>query len=144
MANEMPVIETIKSRFGQTHQPIEIALHGGGSFKASLTDEGIEVDNLGNQPLLPWTVFEQAIQLLEENGGRAERGNAMSYKLGEEGLPLNSVEGQIAYIVYRKNIGDSIFRRISPIAAILVWSGLCEEAPGELILIKQNRDSVKP
>ena len=134
MPDENSVIETIKTKFGQARQPVEIPLHGGGSFKASLTEEGVRVDNLGNQPLLPWLVFEEAITLLNQNGGRAARGDAMSYRLGDPGLALNSVEGHIAYIVYRKNVGDSIFRRISPIAAILVWAGMCDEAPGELIL----------
>jgi hypothetical protein len=58
----------------------------------------------------------------------------MNSRLGDEGLPLDSIEGHIAHVVYGKQIGDSVFRRISPIAAILVWAGICEDEPGELII----------
>ena len=106
----------------------------GRSMKGSMTNEGIIVDNLGNQPLLPWVIFEEVIDLLVRKSGRAEKGNAMSYKLGEDGLPLDSVEGYIAQTVYGKKPGESVFRRISSISAILVWAGLCDTDPGELIL----------
>ena len=92
------------------------------------------VDNLGSQPFLPWAVFVEAVSILRRNGGRAERGDAMGSKLGDAGLSLETIEGHIAYVVYNKKVGDSIFRRISPIAAILVWAGVCDTAPGELIL----------
>ena len=58
----------------------------------------------------------------------------MNNKLGDEGLPLDSIEGHIANVVYGRKPGDSVFRRISPIAAILVWTGICEAGRGELIL----------
>ena len=38
----------------------------------------------------------------------------MGFKLGEEELPTNSIEGYIAKEVYGKSIGDSVFRRITP------------------------------
>ncbi len=69
-------------------------------------------------------------------GGRAERGNAMKYRLGEEGLSLDSVEGHVAHAIYRKREGDTVFRRITPIACTLIWAGICEPAPGELVLIE--------
>jgi hypothetical protein len=127
-------IGVIKQTFERDNRQIRIPLQKGRSFKAYMTDEGIMVDNLGSQSLLPWIVFEEAIDLLVRNGGRAEKGNAMDAKLGDEGLPVDSVEGYIAQVVYGKKLGDSVFRRISPIAAILVWSRLCDTAPGELIL----------
>jgi hypothetical protein len=105
------------------------SLFKGGSFMADLGDEGIKVDNLGAQPLLPWVVFQEAICLLVRNGGRAERGDAMDAKLGEEGLSLDSVEGHIAHVVYGKLPGNAVFRRITPIACILIWAGVCEPAP---------------
>ena len=52
-----------------------------------------------------------------------------------EGLSLDSVEGHIAYTIYKKKHGDSIFRRITPIACILIWTGICCHKPGELILL---------
>lgn len=101
---------------------------------AALTEEGIKVNNLGTQPLLPWEVFQEAICVLVRNGGRADRGDAMGSRLGEEGLSFNSIEGHIAQVVYGKHEGDVVFRRITPIACILVWAGICEAIPGKLIL----------
>src|SRR5574341_1208601 len=134
-------VEVIKQKFEKAHYPVQIPLQKGRSFRAYVTDEGIMVDNLGNQPLLPWIVFEEAIDFLIQNGGRAERGNAMGYKLGEAGLPLNSIEGHIAKVVYDKKPGESVFRRISPVAAILVWSGLCVANPGKLVLRSEEHTS---
>jgi len=72
--------------------------------------------------------------LLARQGGRAESGDAMGSRLGDEGLPLDSIEGHIAQVVYGKQVGESVFRRISPISAILVWAGVCDTDTGELIL----------
>ena len=55
-----------------------------------------------------------------------------NYKLGEEKLPLNSVEGHVASQIYGKQPGEWVFRRITPIAAILVWAGICEHRRGAL------------
>ena len=81
-------------------------IRGTGSFSAELIDAGVKVDNLGTQPFLPWVVFQEAVNILIRNGGRAERGDAMNYKLGESGLSLDSIEGHIAYVVYGKSEGD--------------------------------------
>lgn len=131
---EVSTVETIKRGFETIGRLVEIPLQRGEPFAASMTVAGIIVDDLGAQSLLPWIVFEEVINLLRQNDGHAERGDAMMSKLGDEGLPLNSIEGHIAHVVYGKQNGDSVFRRISPIAAILIWAGICESAPGELIL----------
>ena len=127
-------VEVIKQKFGGVNQQYKIRMQKGHSFTATMSDEGIVVDNLGPQPLLPWIVFEEAIELLIRKGGRAEKGDAMACTLGDSGLALDSIEGHIAYKVYGKKPGVMIFRRISPISAILIWAGLCKNAPGELVL----------
>ena len=127
-------IEKIKEKFREHGNPSQIPLQRSGTFNARMTPKGIRVDNLGNQPFLPWEVFQEAICVLLRNGGRASRGNAMNFRLGEEGLPIDSIEGHIAFVVYGKRNGDFVFRRIAPIASILVWAGLCRTSPGELIL----------
>jgi endonuclease-3 len=131
---EISAVEAIKRKFGAEGQRVEIPLLKGKPFVAFITVAGVIVDDLGAQSLLPWIVFEEAINILSLNGGHAERGDAMNSRLGEAGLPLDSIEGHIAHVVYGKEIGESVFRRISPIAAILVWAGICESAPRELIL----------
>ena len=134
MINGKTAVDTIKKKFHGIDSIVNIPLQRGGVFKARFVEGGLEVDDLGNQPFLPWKVFEEAVDLLARKGGRARRGDAMNSRLGEGGLPLDSIEGHIAHAVYGKNEGDSVFRRICPITAILVWVGLCDTVPGELIL----------
>ena len=128
------VLPKIKGKLSDHNGQAIIPLQRGGHFIAILIERGIEVDNLGNQPFLPWCVFQEAVCVMIRNQGIAIRGNAMNARLGDEGLPLDSVEGHIASVVYGKQIGDSVFRRITPIACILVWAGICRSAPGKLIL----------
>lgn len=138
--NVIDSISIIKQKFTETGNPTEIAIRNNKSFTAEMVEEGIKVTNLGNQPFLHWAAFQEAICILIQNGGRAKRGNAMKPRLGELELPFNSIEGHVAQVVYGKHKGDSVFRRITPIAAILTWAGICDSAPGELILreIKKN------
>jgi hypothetical protein len=131
--NIRQAVEVIKGKFTETDGIANIPKQGG-FFRAELTDGGILVDNLGNQPFLPWEVFQEAVCVLIRNGGRAQRGDAMQYRLGENGLPFDSIEGHIAYVVYGKSRGDSVFRRITPIARILIWAEICVEGQSELIL----------
>jgi hypothetical protein len=113
-----PVVDTIKRRFQEAGPAARVPLLEGGSFTAEMTPDGVRVSNLGTQPLLPWAVFEETIALLSRNGGRASRGDAMNHKLGDDELSVDSVEGHIAVMVYGQVEGDSVFRRITPVACI--------------------------
>ena len=131
------VIQKIKAKFVQVGNPTQIPLlRGEGSFKAKYSREGINVNNLGSKPFLPWVVFTETLILLENLGGSAKLGNAMNSKLGDLDLPLTSVEGYIANKIYGIQIGGSVFRRITPITDILIWAGLCKHEKGNLILLK--------
>src|SRR3990172_12716145 len=125
MVNGKTVVDIIKRKLRDAGSIVNIPLQKGRMLTVRLMEDGLEVTDLGNQPFLPWNVFEQTVDLMVRKGGRAERGDAMSSKLGDKGLPLDSIEGHIAHVVYDKQEGDSVFRRISPIAAILVWAGIC-------------------
>ena len=135
--SDSDVIARITDRLLQMGGSAEIPLlKAGKSFRADLRPGGVSVDNLGNQPFLPWQVFIETVALLQRNGGAALRGDAMNCKLGDARLALNSVEGHIADAVYGRQKGDSVFRRVSPVAAILEWCGLCCHSRGELRLVK--------
>lgn len=135
--NATQAVEVIKSKFGHIGQSARVPKLRGGFFNAQRVDGGIEVSNLASQPFLPWDVFEATVNLLHRNGGRAERGDAMGQRLGQPGLSLTSIEGYVAHAKYGKEPGDSVFRRITPIACILIWAGVCQAARGELILQEQ-------
>ena len=138
MATYSYVIEQIKTKFSETGAAAEISLLKGDCFKATLTEGGVTVDNLGNMPFLPWVVFEQAVKVMEQNNGIAKRGNAMDAPLGYSKLPLDSIEGHIASVVYGRKCGDTVFRRITPIACILIWAGICEPKPGKLSIVQSS------
>lgn len=129
-----PTEQAIRQKFAEIGTPAVIPLQRKSTFTATLSEEGVTVDNLGVLPLLPWAAFDEAVRIIALNGGKALRGDAMTSRLGDPGLPLDSVEGHVAYAVYGKRPGDSVFRRISPIAAILLWAGICRSEPGELLL----------
>jgi hypothetical protein len=136
----LEAIDLIKKRFAETGNTAQIPMaKGGRAFSARISADGIYVDNLGAQPFLPWAVFTETIFLLESDNGRVKKGNAMQFRLGEPGLSADSLEGHIAHKVYQKELGDSVFRRITPIAGILIWAGICTSEPGELILLRQAR-----
>lgn len=129
------VKQIISSRFTVSGNPAQIPKIRGGIFTANMTEEGIYVDNLANQPFLPWRVFFETVDLLIKQDGRAPKGDAMKYRLGDLKLSIDSIEGHVAQVVYNKGIGSSVFRRITPIGCILIWAGLCRDDKGYLMLV---------
>lgn len=129
--------EKIKNKFDNGKGKVDIPLQTNNTFKAKATKEGIELDNLGNYPLLEWKVFDEIENLFKEKGPAVLKGDAMNYKLGESGLPIDSIEGRVAYKVYNKELGDSVFRRISPIVGILRWADICDNQNKYLVLTDQ-------
>ncbi|MBU2764976.1 hypothetical protein HAP94_01905 [Acidithiobacillus ferrivorans] len=127
------------------HTPRCIPLQRRGqTFEARVCDDrsGFIVSNLGapidrrtNSNYLPLEVFYVAVGLLLEKGGEAIKGNVYNNRLGDDGLPLDSVEGIIAHKVYGKNIGDIVFRRISPVNGILLASEICQGTRGGYMML---------
>jgi len=131
------IINTLKTKFAEDGETVRIPLMRKNKFfKASLDKDGkgINVSNLAAQPLLSWETFVETVKLLEANNGFAVKGSAMKGKLGDELLPLNSVEGNIASKIHKVNEGKKVFRRVSPVSGILVWAGICEHGRGTLLL----------
>ena len=54
----------------------------------------------------------------------------------------SSVEYQIpeVFITYPVNFGDSVFKRITPIASILAWAEICENIRGQICLISEKKE----
>lgn len=134
MSRSNTVASQLRAMLEDRGGEVDVPLLKGGTFRARLVPGGIEVDNLGLQPTLSWDAFEAAVRCLEESGGRAARGDAMNARLGDAALPLDSVEGYVAHTVYGRQAGQTVFRRITPLACLLIWAGVCEAHPGELVL----------
>ena len=66
----------IRGKFRDNLTAVKIPLQNGRQFRAFLVKAGLEVDNLGTQPLLVWEVFEETVNFLARKGGKAQRGDA--------------------------------------------------------------------
>jgi hypothetical protein len=130
--DEELALRRIRGLFANRESQIRIPKERNGNFGASLTEDGILVDNLGKCNFLPWAVFTATIQLLNKKDGRASKGNAMGGRLGDTCIPLDSVEGYVAQSVFGKCRGDSVFRRITAISGILRAAGICRSKGGGL------------
>ena len=86
-----------------------------------------------------YKVFDDIVELLIKQGGRAKKGNGRNYKLGEPGCEENTVVGTIA--LHRgRTIGESVFDPVFVMAAILEWAGIAKNGRGELILTEEHND----
>ena len=100
---------------------------------------GVNVDNLGEaNKYMPLEVFVAVISLLKLSDEKtANKGNAMNCRLGDRGLALRSVEGHVAHVIYGREPGIFVFKRITPISRILEWAGVCENGRGYLRLMAE-------
>lgn len=128
----------IKKFFAERDSKFETKNQRGTLVTYKMRSDGIEVTNLGetnNNNFLPWGVFFTSVELLLEQGGTASRGNVMGTRLGDDALPLNSIDGRIAERIYGKQLGDTVLRRSSPVATILIASQVCVDKRGDLTLL---------
>jgi len=63
-----------------------------------------------------------------------QNGKAQGYKMGDDELGPNTIEYIVAKEIYDKKDGDSVDRRISVIANILIAANLCIPKKGHLTL----------
>lgn len=93
------------------------------------------------KPAYDYRVFDDIVELLVKQGGRAKKGNGRNYKLGEPGCEENTVVGTIA--IHRgRTFGESVFDPVFVIAAILEWAGIAINGRGELILTEKYRENL--
>lgn len=80
---------------------------------------------------LTWDVFEAAVEVVIQNGGKVRKGKARSgAKLGSDDLPLDSLEGYIAHKVHGVEVGKTAFGPGFVVAAILDWAEVCNNERG--------------
>jgi hypothetical protein len=100
-------------------------------------EEGFVVDKrvMPADQFFKFEIFFYIISELENSkDGYLRRGNALKFRLGEQGLMRDTIEGKIAIKFFNKKNGDSLDRRISVIANILAESKVCRHGRGVLIL----------
>jgi hypothetical protein len=131
------VVKTIKEKLNANGGSTSIPLYSG-----DLCDIGFDPNGKGLvSPKIPvanhltWEVFDVAVEVVIQNGGKAMKGKARSgAKLGSDDLPLDSVEGYIAHKVHGAQFGETAFGPGFVIAAILDWAGICHNERGYLTI----------
>jgi hypothetical protein len=91
-------------------------------------------DKLPIKPPYTYDVFDIIVDLLQENNGRARKGNGRSYKLGAPECDDMTVVGIIAYKYAGKKTGQSVFDPVFVLSAVLEWAGVVKNERGMLIL----------
>lgn len=134
--DESLVVKKIKTKLNLNNGSATIPLNRGGEFKIYYEEfgNGICATNLPPNKILTWKAFNMAIRLLEEQGGRAMKGQAMKGRVGDSSLGLNTIEGYVAHYAYDIPLGQSTLRLISALSSILEWIELCENGYGYLQL----------
>ncbi|WP_206458256.1 DUF2089 family protein [Anaerovorax sp. IOR16] len=143
---DSPVIKIIKEKLNAVGGRALIPLYSG-----DLCDIGFDPNGKGLvSPKIPvpnhltWDVFDAAVEVVIQNGGKAIKGKARSgAKLGSDDLPLDSVEGYIAHKVHGAQIGETAFGPAFVIAAILDWAGICRNERGYLTINPSYMSEIK-
>jgi hypothetical protein len=83
----------------------------------------------------PIEIFNLTLELLSKADNLTlANGNAQKFKMGEYGLHESTIEYEVAKKFYGKKDGESVDRRISVIANILIAANLCIPKKGHLTL----------
>lgn len=92
---------------------------------------------------LTWDVFIAAYDILIMNEGELYKGYARAGKLFSDRLPLDSLEGYIAYAVHGVKKGGSAFSPGFAIAAILDWVGVLKNQRGTTLKIVNGSTTIE-
>ncbi len=135
--NESLVIERIKKKLNEIGGHVSIPMYSGDLCEIGFdpNGKGLVSNKIPVANQLTWEVFDAAVEVVIQNGGKAMKGKARSgAKLGSDDLPLDSVEGYIAYKVHGAQKGDTAFGPVFVIAAILDWADVCNNERGYLTI----------
>lgn len=131
------VVRTIKEKLNDNNGRAIIRLYQGDSCAIWFDENGKGLVSPKIPPAnqLVWEVFDAAVEVVLNNGGKAVKDKARSgAKLGSDDLPLNSVEGYIAHKVHGVKEGETAFGPGFVICAVLDWADICKNERGYLTM----------
>ncbi len=102
-------------------------------------DKHIVCDNL--PPVFTYEVFDIIINLLEEQNGKAKKGSARNFKLGEKGCEETTVAGTILKNYFGKSNGESGLDPVFILSSILEWAGIVHNKRGYLELTEEYKNN---
>jgi hypothetical protein len=135
--NDSLVVKRIKTKLNDSGGITSIPLYSGDLCEIGFdpNGKGLVSNKIPVPNQLLWEVFDAAVEVVIQNGGKAMKGKARSgAKLGSDDLPLDSVEGYIAHKVHGAQIGETAFGPGFVIAAILDWAEVCHNDRGYLTI----------
>lgn len=100
-------------------------------------------DKLPFKPPLRYDVFDVIVDLLISQGGRAPKGDARKYKLGDPKCDATTVIGAIGYNYYGKRTGESTHDPVFVLAAVLEWANIVHNERGELVLTNSYKLKIR-
>lgn len=127
------VVRKIKEKLNKSNGRASIPLYNGDLCEIGFdsTGKGLVSPKIPVPNQLTWEVFEAAVEIVVQNGGKVIKGKARSgAKLGSDDLPLDSLEGYIAHKVHGVEVGKAAFGPGFVIAAILDWAEVCNNERG--------------
>jgi hypothetical protein len=104
---------------------------------------GLVCDKIPVPNQLIWEAFIAAYNILVMSDGEVYKGYARAGKLGSDKLPVDSLEGYIAYSVHGVKEGESAFAPGFAIAAVLDWIGVIHNERGATLKVIENAVTVK-
>lgn len=103
-------------------------------IKAEPDGESFSTEALPVKPNYTYKVFDDIVDLLRSQGGKAKKGMGRNARLGEPGCEETTVVGAIAQKYFGKSAGESTFDPVFILAAILEWAGIAHNERGYLEL----------
>lgn len=131
------VVRKIKEKLNKNGGRVNVPLYNGDLCEIGFDSngKGLVSSKIPVPNQLTWEVFEAAVEVVIQNGGKVIKGKARSgAKLGSDDLPLDSLEGYIAHKVHGVEIGKTAFGPGFVVAAILDWAGVCNNERGFLTI----------
>ena len=128
----------------------KILQNGGRAIVHSLTGKPYEIrhcsdgksflcDQLPIKPPYTYDVFDVIVDLLERQGGKADKGAGRNAKLGQPRCEETTVVGAIAKYYAGKRDGESVFDPVFAMAAILERADIAHNERGYLELTANYR-----
>jgi hypothetical protein len=140
------VTKLIKEKLNESGGQAEIPLIQAGKkiiIGFDSDGSGLICDKIPVPKQLTWEVFIAAYDILIVNDRELYKGYARTGKLGSDRLPIDSLEGYIAYAVHGVEKGGSAFSPGFAIAAILDWVGILKNERGSTLQIVSSATTVE-
>jgi hypothetical protein len=133
--------EIIKEKLLENRGSAIVYSMTGKSYEIRSCNDGCSFvcDQLPIKPPYTYDVFDVIVDLLVEQGGRAEKGAGRSAKLGEPRCEESTIVGAIAKKYAGKSEGESVFDPVFVMAAVLEWAGIAHNERGYVELTTKYR-----